>query len=302
VERIVDTFSRVLPRSLDEGVFVLGPDFGEEVRRQLTAICDRHGMKAYFTVQEKALGTAHAVYCARDYMDGEGIIAYADTVFDMEPGVNLEGADVVAMVKFVEDPSRFGVAVREGDRITAFVEKPAELISNEALIGVYYLKEMAVLRAEIESLIKENVIKNGEYYLTDAFDRLLNAGRVFKTASVTEWLDCGTISALMDTTRVILSKEKDLHLGEIVGSVIHDPVYVGPGARVIDAVVGPNVSIEAGATVSGSIIRDSIIFANAYVENAILANSMIGQHAQFNDQPRVVNIGDHATLGMAKTA
>ena len=44
VERIVDTFNRVLPKKLDEGVFVLGPDFGQEVRDQLTEICERYGM------------------------------------------------------------------------------------------------------------------------------------------------------------------------------------------------------------------------------------------------------------------
>lgn len=299
VERIVDTFNRVLPRNLDDGVFVLGPDFGASVNEQLTGICERHGMNAHFAVQEQALGTAHAVLCAGDQMEGEGIIVFADTLFDMEPGVDLENADVVAWVKEVDDPSRFGVAVREGEKIVAFVEKPQELISREALIGIYYVKDLAALRTEIESLIEEDVRGHGgEFQLTDAFDRLLKQGRLFKTASVTEWLDCGTIPALMETTQHILDKEKDsLHEGDVRNSVIIDPVYIGPGAVIEDSVVGPHVSVEAGARVERSVIEKSIVFADALVRDAVLADSLVGRNAEVAQRRRQINIGDHSTLG-----
>ncbi len=299
VERIVDTFVRVLPTPPDEGVFVLGPDFGDNVRDQLQAICEKRGMKASFCVQSKPLGTAHAVYAAKEFLSGEGIVVFADTLFDMEGTVNLEDADVVAWVKFVPDPSRFGVAVREGERIVSFVEKPTDMISNEALIGIYYIKELGNLLKEIDLMIKEDRRgPTGEYYLTDAFDQMLKANLLFKTASVSEWLDCGTIKALMETTKIILSKEvSDTKLGEVHNSLIKNPVYIGPGAKVTNSVIGPYVSIEEGAEVNGTIMRDSVVFANACVENAILANSMIGQYAQVREMPHMVNVGDHAILG-----
>ena len=298
VERIIDTFIRVLPEKPDAGVFVLGPDFGDEVRFQLQSICEDRDMEAFFRVQAKPLGTAHAVFAAEDQLEGEGIVVFADTLFDMESKVVLEGADVVAWVKFVEDPSRFGVAVREGDRIVKLVEKPKTLISNEALIGIYYIRELANLRKEIAGMIKANKVgPTGEFYLTDAFDQMLKANLIFKTASVSEWLDCGTIEALMETTKIILAKEvDDLRQGQIVNSLIHNPVYIGPGARVTNSVVGPYVSIEEGARVSGSIIKDSIVFADARVESAILANSMIGQSAKVTERHRHINVGDHAIL------
>ncbi len=298
VERIIDTFARVLSHKLEAAVFILGPDFGENVRTQLDAICTERGMSAHFAVQEKALGTAHAVYVAGDHLAGEGIVVFADTLFDMDPGVVLEGADVVAWVKHVDDPSRFGVAVREGDRIKAFVEKPQDLISNEALIGIYYMADLAMLRdAVAEMVANDERGPTGEYYLTDAFDKLLKQGRVFKTATVTEWLDCGTIDALMETTRTILSKESDnLHEGSVINSIIHDPVYIAPGARVENAVVGPYVSIEENAQVSGAVISDSIVFAHARVEHAVLSNSLVGQYARVVDRPRRINVGDHAII------
>lgn len=299
VERIVETFIRVLPERLDEGVFVLGPDFGEGVRAQLRDICQRHNMAAHFAVQDEPLGTAHAVAAAGEHLEGAGIVVFADTVFDMDPGVDLGESDVVAWVKHVEDPSRFGVAVREGERITAFVEKPAELISNEALIGIYYVKDLARLSRAIDFLFATDERgPSGEFFLTNAFDRMLNEGAVFTTAHVNEWLDCGTIDALMETTQHLLEKEDDgTTEGTVENSIVRAPVYVGPGAVVRDAIVGPHVSIEAGAHVEGAIVRRSIIFAEARVENILIEDTLIGQHAEVAGTPQRLNVGDHSVIG-----
>ena len=299
VERIVETFNHVLPLPLDEGAFVLGPDFGAEIRRQLADIGERHGMQVHFPVQEVALGTAHAVAAAADYLQGEGLVVYADTVFDMDPGVDLEGADVLVWIKEVDDPRRFGVAVREGERVVAFVEKPQEFISNEALIGIYYVKDLAQLHRAIDYLFDHDVRgKGGEFYLTDALDRMLKDGLVFKTATVNEWLDCGTNAALMATTRHLLDAERQhAHQGEVLNSVILDPVYVGLGVRVVNSVVGPYVSLEEGAEVISSVVRDSILFSHARVENAVLADSFVGAHTQVSPPVRTLNVGDHSVLG-----
>lgn len=298
VERIVDMFVRVLPKAPEEGVFVLGPDFGEEIRDQLRDICEQRAMTARFAVQETAEGTAHAVACADESLTGEGVVVFADTLFAMEDDVDLGEADVVMWVKHVEDPSRFGVAVREGDRVTKLVEKPDEPISNEALIGIYYVKDLARLHGAIEHLIEHEVRGKGdEFQITDAFDRMLQDGARFETASVTAWMDCGTIPALLETTGKILDRESDdLRHGTVQDSVIHDPVYIGPGATVEGSVVGPRVSIEAGATVTGSVVRDSIVFAEGRVEQAVLRDSIVGRHAVAQGRTRTVNIGDHSRI------
>lgn len=302
VERIVDMFDRVLPAGLDEAVYIIGPDFGADIREQLTALSEIRGIKAHFAVQEETLGTAHAVSCANNHLEGDGIIVYADTLFDMEPGVDLEGADVIAWVKHVDDPRRFGIAVREGDRVVALVEKPQEPISNEALIGIYYVKDLGWLRREITAFMDHGTTgPGGEYFLTDVFDRMLKEGAVFKTASVTQWLDAGTIPALLDTTKVILETEKeDAILGEVENCVIHDPVYIGPEARVSDAIIGPYVSIESGAKINHAIIRESVVFQDAHVENTVLTNSIIGRHATVKNEARRLNVGDHSEIGEFK--
>lgn len=298
VERIVDMFARVLPEVPDEGIFVLGPDFGEEIRDQLRAICERHDMTAQFAVQDSAEGTAHAVGCADEHLTGSGVVVFADTLFAMEDTVEIGDADVIAWVKHVDDPRRFGIAVRDGERVTKLIEKPEDPVSNEALIGIYYVRELADLHDEINYLIDNDVRgKGGEFQLTDAFDRLLQAGKLFKTASVLAWMDCGTIPALLETTGKILDRESDdLRHGTVTDSVIHDPVYIGPGATVKGSVIGPHVSIEAGAEVTDSIVRDSIVFSEGRVKQAVLRDSIVGREALAEGQARVVNIGDHSEI------
>jgi glucose-1-phosphate thymidylyltransferase len=302
VERIVETFTQVLPEPITEAVFVLGPDFGDEVRTMLTEICGRYGIEARFGVQPKALGTAHAVLCAgEDNLVGDGVMVFADTLFYMPPVPSFGDADVVAWVKHVDDPRRFGVAVREGEKIVAFVEKPQELISNEALIGIYYFRDLARYAREAQYLMDHEIKGNGEYQLTDAVDRMLKDGAVVRTATVSEWLDCGTIPALLDTTKVILEKEHtDTHAGTLEHVVVVPPVYVGEGARVARSVIGPYTSIEAGAVVEDSVVRDTVVFSRGTVQRCVLEGSFVGQSACAEGVAQPVNVGDHATVGVVR--
>lgn len=296
VERIVNTFTEVMPRPITSAVFVLG-DFPSEVNHALAAICRRHSMDADFVYQDEALGTGHAIYCAREYLEDEIITVFADTLFAMDGPAALNDADVVAWVKEVDDPSRFGVAVRDGDRVTDLVEKPRELISNEALIGIYYVREGERLREAIQELIDDEITGHGgEYQLTDAFDILLKKGLHFKTAGVSEWLDCGTISAFMETSFHLLASEA-ANKGSIRSSEITEPVFVGEGATLENAKVGPNVVIESDAAIEDSSIRDSIVFSGGRIESSDLADSIVGHHAKVSGVHGKLNIGDHSSVG-----
>ena len=300
VERIVETFIGALPTPLDEAVFVLGPDFGDEVRRQLADICARHGMRAAFAVQEKALGTGHAVLQAGDALDGECVVVFADTLFAMDEAPDLD-ADAVVWVKHVDDPRRFGVVVKDAaGHITDFVEKPQEPVSHEAIIGIYYVRDGATLRREIQYLLDHDVTGvGGEYQLTDALDRMLKAGQTFKTASVSAWLDAGTIPALKDTTRVVLDQEGEARQeGTVETSTLVEPVFVGPEAVVRDSVVGPYVAIHGKATVAGSVLKNTIVFEGATVEQSALDDAVVGHHARVRGFAGSLNIGDHATVGV----
>jgi len=298
VERIVETFARTLDKSIDEIVYILGPDFSQEIKDRLTEMSERHDAKASFGVQEVAEGTAHAVSCAGDHLNGEIIIVFADTIFDTSETVSVEGADSVIWLKEVEDPSRFGVAVHKDDKITDFVEKPSEPISNLAIIGVYYFKEGQKLMKEIQYLLDNDVRGHGrEFQLTDALDRLLKAGNVFKKATVDEWLDCGTLPAWLDTTAEIMKKEDHSYdEGKYKNTTIHPPVYFGEDVVISGSTIGPNVTVEAGTKIKDSRLKNSIIQSNAQLDGCDLNRSTIGNHAEVHGAKGEIHIGDHSVL------
>jgi len=296
VERIVETFARTLDKTIDEIVYILGPDFGKEIKERLTKMSERHDAKASFGVQDEALGTAHAVSCAGDHLNGEVIIVFADTIFDTNETVSVEGADSVIWLKEVDDPSRFGVAVHEGGKITDFVEKPSEPISNLAIIGVYYFKEGQKLMKEIQYLLDNDVRGHGgEFQLTDALDRLLKAGNVFKKATVDEWLDCGTLPAWLNTTGEILEKENHSY-DSYEDTTIHPPVFFGKGVTISGSEIGPNVSVEAGTTIKNSTLKNSIVQGEALLDGCELEGSTIGNHTEVHGAKGEIHIGDHSIL------
>lgn len=296
IERIVETFAKTLDRTITEIVYILGPDFGRQIQATLTEMSERHQAKATFRVQERALGTAHAVSCAAEDLEGEVIIVFADTLFDSRKKVSVEDADSVIWLKEVDDPSRFGVAVHEGDTITGFVEKPSEPISNLAIIGVYYFKEGKQLMKEIQYLLDHDITGHGrEYQLTDALDRLLKDGKVFKKATVDEWLDCGTLPAWLNTSAVILEKENH-NYPEFENTTIYPPVYIGENVKISDSEIGPNASVESGCTITGSKISDSIIQGSARISHCQLQKSTIGSEAEAEGVKGVVHIGDHSVV------
>ena len=297
VERLVETFIRTMDRSIDEIVYILGPDFGADIKGPLEQMSQRHGAACTFRVQEVALGTAHAVYCAEEDLEGEVIIAFADTLFDSKEVFRVEGADSVIWLKKVDDPSRFGVAVYEGDQITGFVEKPEEFISDLAIIGVYYFKDGEKLKEELAYVI-DNDIKGpgGEYFLTEALDRMIRQGKIFKTATVDEWLDCGTLPAWLETTGVIVEKEAATTLPTYEGSTIVPPVYIAEGVVIEGSTVGPHVSIEAGAQIKGSTISNTIIRERAQLSGCVIEQSTVGAHTELTNYTGVIHSGDHSII------
>jgi glucose-1-phosphate thymidylyltransferase len=260
----------------------------------------RHNAKALFEVQAEALGTAHAVAMAKEHLDGEVIIAFADTIFDSEEKFDLGDADSVIWLKKVEDPSRFGVAVHEGDKITGFVEKPKEFISDLAIIGVYYFKDGNYFKKQIEWVLNNDMRgPGGEYFLTAALDKMIKDGKIFKTAAVDEWLDCGTLPAWLETTGIITEKEfEGVDESRFKETKIIPPVYIGEGVEIENSIIGPKVSIEANTVIKNSTIKNTIIREHANLEKVETEGSTIGAHTSLKNVKGTVDVGDHSQLNI----
>ncbi len=119
----------------------------------------------------------------------------------------------------------------------------------------------------------------------------------FRAPEIDAWLDCGKPETLLETNRYLLRGRNHCH-GEVVDSVLIDPVHIGEGAVVRNSILGPNVSVAAGSIIEASIIKDSIINADSEVRNMVLASSLLGDSVRLIAPPRRMNIGDHSLIEM----
>jgi glucose-1-phosphate thymidylyltransferase len=204
-------------------------------------------------------------------------------------------ADVVMFTQVVEDPSALGIAVVEGGRIVRLVEKPREPISNLAVIGIYYIRCMADLYAAIEEQMRRGLSLKNEYFIADAIQLMIDSGAKVISMPVTEWEDCGNAETLLSTNRFLLERQAP-ESDPRDESVIVQPSHVADDATIERSVVGPYASIESGATVRDSLVRDSIVEAGAEIADALLEHSIVGRRAKVRGLARGMNIGDDAVV------
>ncbi len=296
VQRLVEDIAKVAQNNIDHVAFVVG-HFGNKVEKQLLEIARSVGAKGSIHYQEEALGTAHAILCAQEHLQGNTIVAFADTLFKADFILD-NNEDGIIWVQKVEDPRPFGVVkVNEKGTITDFIEKPQQFVSDLAIIGIYYFKDGAYLRGQLQYLIDNSIQDKGEYQITNALENMKKSGTNFKPGAVTEWLDCGNKNATIHTNSRYLEYIKDSHLiaesAEIKNSIIIPPVYVGENVQVINSVIGPYVSLGDYSKVVDSRIEKSIIQTHSEISKVVLENSMIGNYAIIRKKAGDLSVGDY---------
>ncbi len=299
VQRLAEDIVKISQEKIEEISFIIG-DFGQEVEERLIEIAENLGAKAKIYYQTEPLGTAHAILCAADSLNGKVTVAFADTLFRADFVLD-ETKDGIIWVHEVEDPSAFGVVKTDKNEIiTDFIEKPKEFVSNKAIIGIYYFKDGNYLKNELQYLIDNNIIKGTEYQLTDALQNMMKKGTNFSVGKVNEWLDCGNKDATVHTNRRILSTSNGDKLisdsAKINNSIINHPCFIGENVEITNSIIGPYVSIGENSNISLSIITDTIIQTNSKIKNANIDNSMIGNFVEYKGDINELSIGDFTTI------
>ncbi len=306
VERLVEDIVRMLPESVDKIAFVTGR-FGEESENALLEVAKRLGAEGRICYQDEPLGTAHAILCGEELLEGPVVVAFADTLFRADFTISAE-ADGVLFTQKIEDPRAFGVVVTdESGNITDYVEKPQEFVSDQAMIGIYSFKDGARLKKELQYLIDNNVLLAGEYQLPDALRNMTKNGLKFIPGEVSEWMDCGNKKVTVETNRRVLNileEEGRLHEGDgvdpsanIIDSTIVPPCYIGPGVTIVRSVVGPHVSLGANTAVTNSTLQDCLIQGDTTIDNSVMDGAMVGAKASVVGTPLDVSIGDFSSIG-----
>jgi len=298
IEHVLDTFS-TLPSDLKiEFVFIVGY-LGDKIREFMET--EYPDLTVHYVVQEEMRGQSHAIYLARDYIDGPMIMVFADTLIETDLSfLEQEESDIVAWVKPVPDPRRFGVAeIDKNQRVTRLIEKPEAMDNNLALVGFYYFKNGQDLIQAIEKQINQKVQLKGEFFLADAINIMLEGDSCsMRTQKVNIWLDAGTFEAVLGTNRYLLEHGHDNSekAGQRIGVKIIPPVYIHPEAEVESSVIGPHATIEAGCRILGSNIQNTIVEKNSKIEDAILDGSMIGQNSRLKGGSYSITVGDNTDL------
>jgi len=299
VHHIVEELVKTCNEPVEEIAFVIGR-FGKSAEDSLIEVAHKVGAKGKIYYQDEALGTAHAILCAGDSLVGPTIVAFADTLFkaDFELDRNRDG---VIWVQKVEDPRPFGVVkINSEGVITDFIEKPQEFVSDLAIIGIYFFKDGENLRKELQYLIDNNLKEKGEFQITNALENMQNKGLKFTPGEVKEWLDCGNKDATVATHGRWLTLNK--HVATIdqslkkVNSTVIEPCFIGKNVELLNAVIGPNVSVAEGTHIENAVISNSIIQKNTQIKNMVINNSMIGSHVVLHGNCKAISLGDYSTI------
>jgi glucose-1-phosphate thymidylyltransferase len=278
---------------IEEVILILGPT-GDPIRAYVERA---YRFKTQYAVQQEALGIGHAIYQCRAFLDDEPVlIVLGDTVYHTDFSVLSGGLPTSAVgVKALSgDLRRYGLVEVDGERVIRLVEKPEHPPSNLALAGVYYIAETGGLVDSLETLIRTGRKTHGEYQLTDALQGMVERGMALHTFPVDEWYDCGTPEQLLATNRRAL--EWRSASCAIPGSTVIPPVAIAPDARIAASVIGPYVSVSAGAFVSRAVITNSIIGEGAVVQDCCLDASIVGPQASITGTSHRVNAGAGAEM------
>lgn len=280
--------------------FVVG-HFGEKVEKDLIEVAKSLGANGKIFYQEQPLGTADAVWCAREILEGNTVVAFADTLFNADFTMDLS-KDGIIWTSIVENPSAYGVVKKDEHtgKILKFVEKPKEFVSKEAIIGIYYFKSGERLYEEIKRLRDNNIMKGGEYQLTDCLENMLQTGYNFTTEIVSNWMDCGNKDAVVNTNKQLLEYREEMR-GMCVSTkgnntCIIPPYCIGENVILENCIVGPYVTIEDNAEIRNSVVKNSILGQSCKIENAILNNSMIGENAVYRGKENELSLGSYSNI------
>jgi glucose-1-phosphate thymidylyltransferase len=282
---------------VEEIVFITGY-LKEKIEAYVAA--EYPDFRVQYVEQKVQDGTAGAVSLAAPHIDTDLLIIFVDTLFDADLTlVRRLRADEAGVIwaKEVEDYQRFGVIVHDAaGHMQRIIEKPQEPISKLANIGLYYMRDWRLLFEGIAETLRRPPGKSGEYYLTDAFQYMIDQGAKIRVQTVEGWYDCGQVETLLETNRHLLEHGRGLEPQGGSNVRIKGPVRVEPGVKLNDVTLGPNVSIGKGSTLSNAELRDVIVGENARLENVKLHDSLLGDEVELRNFRGKANVGDNGAL------
>jgi glucose-1-phosphate thymidylyltransferase len=296
---------------------------GAEIRSR-TGDGSEWGLRLSYVEQAEPLGIAHAVLTAEEQIGDSPFVVYLgdnllrDGIVEMVEQFKESQPEALILLTQVANPSAFGVAELDGDRIVQLTEKPPEPKSDLALVGVY------MFEPEIFDVCRSlEPSGRGEYEITDAIQALVEQGKRVEPHIVTGWWkDTGKWEDMLEANRLILdtletSIDGELHDSQVEGRVVVGagatldhcrvvgPVCIGANAVLRDAYIGPYSAVGDGCEIDHAEIEHSILLENSkitHLDNR-LEGSLIGRNVEIgrsNSKPKAYRmlVGDNSKIGI----
>jgi glucose-1-phosphate thymidylyltransferase len=289
---------QLLSVGVEEFIFIIGY-LGEKIKHYVEE--SYPDLKAVFVTQEERLGSAHAIYTAREYFAQaqELIIFFGDSIIDMDMQQLVREPHSCLAVKKVDDPRQFGIVeLDEEGQVHRLIEKPRIPKSALAMVGAYKIREVDALLEALEFNISRHIQTNDEFPLTDALMRMLEKGIPFKTLTVDNWFDCGRREVLLETNAIFLDREgyASNDLPPFDNTIIIHPVSIGENCQIENSIIGPHVTIGANVVIHNAILKNSIIGNFTSIKEVILQNSVVGNDTSITGLRQSLNIGDNTEI------
>jgi glucose-1-phosphate thymidylyltransferase len=295
---VLDTFTHL--DDIDEVTFIVGY-LGEQIEEYVSSAYP--DLPSRYIEQKELIGQSHAIWLARDGLEGPMLMMFVDTIIEVDLSViERDDIDALGWVKEVPDPRRFGVAdVTEDGWVRQLIEKPEDMSNNLAIVGFYYFRKAEDLIAAIVEQMERKTKLKGEFFLVDAINILLEQGMKMRVHPIEEWHDCGKPDTLLETNHYLLDSGRDnsSKVSQRDDIVVIPPVYIDPTANVERSVIGPYVSIGPECVIKNSMLQNSIVDANSEIIDTSLSDSLIGREARVVGRHRTLNVGDSSDIGFA---
>jgi glucose-1-phosphate thymidylyltransferase len=302
---------------------IIAPETGDEIRE---AAGDGSDFDASITYIEQAepLGLAHAMLTASDFLGDSAFVMYLgdnllrDGMVELVEAFRNSEPDALILLTPVEDPSSYGVAELDGDRVKRLVEKPDDPPSDLALVGVYMFKPL--IHDAARSIEPSS---RGELEITDAIQALIDDGKRVEPHIVRGWWkDTGRLEDMLEANRLVLEDLETRVDGTLVDSrvegrviveegahlertLVRGPAIIATGAHISDAYIGPYTAIDRDVTITGSEIEHSIVLSGSSILNlhARMEASLLGKNVSLtrsDGRPKTLRflVGDNAEIAI----
>ncbi len=282
------------------------------------------GLRVTYLQQEAPLGLAHAVLVGEAYLGAEPFVMYLgdnllkEGIAPFVSAFRASGPDALILLQKVGNPSAYGIAELEGDRIVRLVEKPAEPRSDLALVGVYLFTPAIFASARAISFSAR-----GELEITEAIQHMIDRGLRVESHTVRGWWkDTGKLEDMLEANRLVLSTLESDVGGELAETILEGPVQIGAGSRLVrctvrgpvvigrncrltDTYVGPYTAVSDGVLIEEAEVEHSIILENSRIcrIGARMTDSLVGRDcviARSDERPVAYRfmIGDSSQIGI----